>query len=152
MLSKNDILESANIDYGKITEALAENDTSLVVTDRVTLFMLEMLKAYDEQDKKNSALMDTIERYCEWLFDNTDNSNGIMTLNRLQIIRRKRELDEEEISELQDLRKATPDMAIKCGANILLGNMEAAQECFDEMDESVKAVFIEYPICHFGKP
>ena len=99
----------------------------------------------------SAGKMDTIERYCEWLFDNTDNSNGIMTLNRLQIIRRKRELDEEEISELQDLRKANPDMAIKCGANILLGNMEAAQECFDEMDESVKAFFIEYPICHFGK-
>ena len=152
MLRKNDILEASNIDYERIVNGLEKNEASTVVTDRVTLFMLEMLKAYDEQSEKNDELLNTIDRYCEWLIDNTDNSNGIATLNRLQIIKRKRELDKEEVSELQDLRKTASDLSVKCGANILLGKMEAAQECFDEMDENVKAVFIEYPICHFGKP
>ena len=56
-----------------------------------------------------------------------------------------------EISQLKDLRKKSEDLSVKCGANILLGRMESAQDCFDEMEEKERMRFIEYPICHFGK-
>ena len=74
-----------------------------------------------------------------------------MVLNHLQIIRRRRELGEDEIQQLNELRKTSDDLAVKCGANILLGRMESAQDCFDEMEDKEKGRFIEYPICHFGK-
>ena len=151
LLRKKDFLDAVNIDYEKIVEDLPQNHTSSIVTEKLILFMLEMLKAYDEQKTKDEALLTTAEAYCDWLNENADNSADIMALNRLQIIRRKRDFDDMEISQLKDLRKNSDNLSVKCGANILLGRMESAQDCFDEMEEKERMRFIEYPICHFGK-
>lgn len=152
LLKKKDFLEAANINYTKIIDDLAQNDSAPIVTDQVVLFMLEMLKAYDEQKNKENELLQTAEKYCEWLMKVTGETNEIMILNQLQIIKRKREFEAGEIDILNDLRKNSPMLPIKCGANILLGRMESAQDCFDEMTTIEKKSFIEYPICHFGKP
>ena len=151
LLKKKDFLDAANIDYEKIVDDLPKNNTSTIVTEQLILFMLEMLKAYDEQEPKDEALLETAEAYCNWLIEKADTSIDIMVLNHLQIIRRRRDFDEEEISQLKDLRKKSDDLSIKCGANILLGKMESAQDCFDEMDHKERKSFIEYPICHFGR-
>lgn len=151
LLKKNDFLDAVNIDYGRIVDDLSQNDTSPIVTEQIILFMLEMLKAYDEQKTKDEDLLETAEAYCDWLTENAENSANIMALNHLQIIRRRRELGEDEILQLNELRKTSDDLSVKCGANILLGRMESAQDCFDEMEDKEKARFIEYPICHFGK-
>lgn len=152
LMKKNDFIDVANIDYGKIRDDLSQTDTSIIVTEQIILFMLEMLKAYDEQDKKDEDLYQTAEWYCEWLIENAKEAADIMTLNRLQIIKRKRELEDDEAQLLHGLRKGDHDLPVRCGANILLGRMESAQDCFDEMDEKGKEAFLEYPICHFGKP
>lgn len=151
LLKKNDFLDGVNIDYGRIVDDLSKNDTSAIVTEQIILFMLEMLKAYDEQKTKDDDLLKTAEAYCDWLTENAENLVDIMALNRLQIIRRRRELSEEEIRQLNELRNNSDDLSVKCGANILLGRMESAQDCFDEMEYKEKGRFIEYPICHFGK-
>lgn len=151
LLKKNDFLDGVNIDYGRIVDDLSQNDTSSIVTEQIILFMLEMLKAYDEQKTKDDDLLETAEAYCDWLTENAENSADIMVLNRLQIIRRRRELGVDEILQLNELRKNSDDLSVKCGANILLGRMESAQDCFDEMEYKEKGRFIEYPICHFGK-
>jgi len=151
LLKKNDFLDGVNIDYGRIVDDLSQNDTASIVTEQIILFMLEMLKAYDEQKTKDDDLLKTAEAYCDWLTENAEDSADIMVLNRLQIIRRRRELGEDEIQQLNELRKNSDDLSVKCGANILLGRMESAQDCFDEMEYKEKGCFIEYPICHFGK-
>lgn len=152
LMKKNDFVHAANIDYGRIVADLSRTDTSPVVADRLVLFMLEMLKAYDEQEKKDEELYRTIEHYCNWLMTYTKGSTDIMTLNWLQIIKRKRDFKDDEVQLLQDLRKGGHDWPVRCGANILLGKMESAQDCFDEMGEKEKKDFLKYPICFFGKP
>ena len=57
LLKKKDFLEVANIDYDVIIDDIPHNDTSPIVTERLILFMLEMLKAYDEQEKKEGGLL-----------------------------------------------------------------------------------------------
>ena len=150
LLNKENFLQAANMDYEMILDDISSNDTSPIVTERLTLFVLEMLKAYDEQVNKDHELLSTAEQYCDWLIENDADNNDMLTLNRLQIIRRKREFLPEEISTLQSMRKSNPDLAVKCGANLLLGRTESAQDCFDEMDNEQKSIFMEYPICHFG--
>ena len=59
LMKKNDFVHAANIDYGRIVADLSRTDTSPVVADRLVLFMLEMLKAYDEQEKKDEELKET---------------------------------------------------------------------------------------------
>lgn len=149
-LKKDDFLDAANIDYRKIVDDLDKNEISTVVTDQITLLMLEMLKAYDEQTQKDHELLATAERYCDWLTENSEGFEESMTLNRLQIIKRQRDFTQDEISTLLELRKSNHSFAIRCGANLLLGKAESSQDCFDEMEPEEKAQFITFPICHFG--
>ena len=150
LLKKQDFLDCANIDYQKIRNDLGQNDTLPIVTEQVTLFMLEMLKAYDTQETKDEELLSTAEHYCNWLMEKEDSPSDMMTLNHLQIEKRKRTLNEEEILYLQKLRNPDHDLMTRCAANLLLGKNESAQDCFDEMDEELQELFIAYPICSFG--
>lgn len=150
LLKKNDFLEVDNIDYEKISADIEENDTSPLVTEQLTLFMLEMLKAYDEQKTKDVRLLDLADDYCSWLASIPDSIPDLTTLNRLQILRRRRDLLPDEIELLRELRKSNHELTVRCGANLLLDKTESAQDCFDEMPEEIKKQFIEYPICYFG--
>ena len=150
LLKKNDFVEAANIDYQRIKEDRKQNDKSPLVTEQITLFMLEMLSAYDELEDKNADLLSTAEAYCDWLIENSGQPNDMMLLNRLQIIKRKRDFEQTEISQLQELRKESKELSVRCAANLLLGKQEVAQDCFDEMNEQEKDRFISFPICHFG--
>lgn len=148
LMTKDSFLLASNIDYEKIVEDLSVNSKS--VTDDITWLFFEMLRAYDEQENKNEELLLTAEKYSDWLTEIIGKTNE-MILNKLQIIKRRRAFDSEEISFLQNLRKNTDNIQIKCGANLLLGKKEVAQDCFDEMDEEDKEVFITYPVCRFGE-
>ena len=150
LLKRDDFVDAANIDYNRIKEDRKRNSTSPLVTEQITLFMLEMLSAYDELKEKNNDLLSTAEAYCDWLIESSAQPNEMMLLNHLQIIKRKRDLEQAEISRLQELRKKSPDLSVRCAANLLLGKQESAQDCFDEMDEQEKDRFISFPICHFG--
>lgn len=150
LLKKKDFLEVDNIDYEKISTDMAENSTASIVTEQLTLFMLEMLKAYDDQGQKDERLLNLAEKYCLWLISLPDGNTEQSTLNRLQINKRRRDLRPEEEIQLQELRKAGHDIAVRCGANLLLGKNESAQDCFDEMPDDTQKQFIEYPICTFG--
>ncbi len=151
LLKKSDFVDAANIDYNCIKEDRKRNDTSPLVTEQITLFMLEMLGAYDELKEKDTDLLSTAEIYCDWLIENIEQPNDMMLLNRLQIIKRKRDFEQAEISQLQELRKEPKECSVRCAANLLLGKQDVAQDCFDEMDEQEKNKFISFPICHFGK-
>ena len=150
LLKKSDFMDAANIDYNRIKEDRTQSDTSPLVTEQITLFMLEMLGAYDEMKEKDSDLLSTAEVYCDWLIENSEQPNDMMLLNRLQIIKRKRDFEQAEISQLQELRKEPKELSVRCAANLLLGKQESAQDCYDEMDEKEKDRFISFPICHFG--
>lgn len=151
LLKKQDFLDGANIDYQKIVDDLDSNDTSPLVMEQLTLFMLEMLKACDELAVKEEELLFAAEKYSDWLIENSEQLDDTLILNRLQIIKRKREFEESEIQQLQKMRKDSTNLSIKCAANLLLGRNESAQDCFDEMNMKEKERFIKFPICHFGK-
>ena len=150
LLKKKDFIEASNIDYTLIREGLQRNGTSSLVTEQITLFILEMLSAYDEKQEKDEELLETAEKYSDWLIENSEKPGDMMLLNRLQIIKRKRDFEQKEIAELQDMRKVNKELFVRCAANLLLGKLEYAQDCFDEMDLHEKERFMGFPICHFG--
>ena len=74
-----------------------------------------------------------------------------MRLHRLQIIKRRRPLDDEEKDILLEIRKKNQSIRIRCAANILLEKNDSAQDCFDEMEDEDTMEFIDYPICNLGR-
>lgn len=150
ILNKDHFLEADNVDYDAIIADMDKNDTSEVVFNMADLFMLELLSAYDSSDPQNGKLLDTAEIYCNWLCENWN--EDFMVINRLQINKRRRMLDANEIETLQKLTQVNYPASIRCGANILLDRPESAQECFNEMGADEQKDFRGYPICYFWRP
>lgn len=150
LLSEKDILSAANLDYQKIADDLEKNDDSSLVTEKITLFVLEMLKAYDSKEEKDEQLLDLAEIYCKWLADQENIDKEIAFLNQMQIVKRRRKLEVDELVSLAILRSDQHNLAVRCGANILLDKQADAQACFDAMPKEEQKNFIQYPICHFG--
>lgn len=153
-LTKNDYTTISNIDHDNI---LISYQKLIEINDRIYEFanfdMLNMLLAYDE--KPDPRLFNTIKKISDWLYSNPNEnvSREITLLNHFQIIKRERELTEEEKSELLDfIEDASQPDDIKLASHLLLGNQVRAKHYyFKKLDKATQENFKTYPIYLFGK-
>ena len=122
-----------------------------MILGSVTSLLLNMLQGYDQQKKKDPALLNLIERLLIWMESCVpDEAPEILILNKLQVVRRKRPLNIAETLELGKLIGKEYSPEIRCGAYLLLGETDEAQKCFDKLDANSKDRFLKFPICIFG--
>ena len=152
LLKENDFVHTSNMDYDKIIEGIIKSHNAKLVIDHTILLLLRMLKGYDMQENKDERLLELAEKTCQWIVA-TDSSADAdnMLLNRMQIVKRKRELNIDEIIMLAELIKKDKHASIRCGAYLLLGNNSKAQSCFNELESWMQKEFLTYPICIFGQ-
>lgn len=152
LLKEKDFTHSSNIDFDKIMEGISNSSDSKPVVDSILLLFLRMLKGYDMQIVKDPRLLELAENTCQWIENHNCSADADnMLLNKLQIVKRKRKLDTDEIIMLADLAKADKHAAVRCGAYLLLDDNEKAQKCFNELNKQFQEEFLSYPICIFGK-
>lgn len=152
LLDSSAFIHTSNMDYQRIYEDITSVDALPYYLESVTFLLLDMLKGYDHQDRKDPALLDLIDRLLVWMGSyESGETPEILTLNKLQVVRRKRALNTAETLELGKLIEDKYSSAIRCGAYLLLGETDKAQKCFDELDENSKDQFLKFPICTFGK-
>lgn len=72
--------------------------------------------------------------------------NEYWKINKLQLLRRKRPLSEEEMQELESIEKISEDRKVICAVIILLENRRMAQKVLEEMDDEARELFVKYPI------
>lgn len=139
------------MDYQRIYEDITSVDALPYYLENVTCLILNMLHGYDQQHRKDPALLELIERLLTWM-DNykPGETPEILILNKLQVVRRKRALSITETLELGRLIEKSHSPKIHCGAYLLLGETNEAQKCFDELDANEKDQFLKFPICIFG--
>lgn len=152
LFEKRDFIHTSNMNYEVMYEDIIRNELKPVTVERYILWLLEILRAYDEQEQKDPLLLDFAEKVCDWLQSQDLSDMEIVLLNKMQIIKRRRHLKPSEIVELAKLTSPTCPPNIRCGAYLLLEDMDSAQKCFDELDKDTQKSFLTYPICHFGKP
>ena len=150
-LDKNDYITISNIDHDNI---LISYQNLIEINDRIYEFanfdMLNMLLAYDE--KPNLRLFSTIKKISDWLYStpNGNVSREITLLNHFQIIKRERELTEEEKSELfAFVEDASQSDDVKLASHLLLGNQVRAKHYFNKLDKKAQDNFKTYPIYLF---
>lgn len=152
LLNKDAFVHTSNMDYEIVGNDICAMKHHPLLLDEVTSLLLNTLSGYDEQTNKDSRLLDLADKICGWLSGYGEEVDPrILKLNQLQIIKRKRELIIPEIVELGKLVDAINPEDIRCGAYLLLGDVNEAQKCFEEMPPDSQDEFITYPICHFGK-
>lgn len=129
IFDENDLLEAMN----KISEE---------ETDQLLGLILDFLKSYDKERDKNllllaEKLINILEKYS---MDPT-----IITINRLQIIARKRELELEERKTLAQIKYSENKFA-RCCACILLKQVDEFDIHIQQLSATEKKEFYSWPI------
>lgn len=143
---------ASNMNYEQIYESLSKQDYWPHISAETVLLLLRMLKGYDAQENKDLKLLDLAEKVINLVEEKDARIDpDLILLNRLQIFKRKRELNFDEIILLSKFRTLDYPASTRCGAYLLLNDTKSAQKCFDEMSDTEKNDFLKYPICVFGK-
>ena len=151
ILRKEDFLTISNIDYEAIKESIISIPDNEFYFNRVNLFILEMLVAFDAGAPDCKELLEAATYIAEWLLNKARNiSKSILKLNYLQCILRDRELKEKEIDDLCTIiEQKEQDDEIIIGANLLLNNQVMAKRRFSKLSVERKEAFKQYPIYRF---
>lgn len=108
-----------------------------------SLLFVEILASYDENN--NEKYYDVAKLITDKLLQ-TSPDNAYWIINKYQLLKRKRELSENELQELEELEKINDDKKVLCAINILLENKRKAKKLLDEMDEEDRTQFLSFPI------
>lgn len=151
LLDKEAFIHTSNMDYERVKTDICAMEHHPLLLDSTTYLLLNILRGYDAQSQEDAALLDLADSVCEWLaaYDEIIDSR-IVRLNQLQIVKRRRALEIQEIVELGKLSDDANAPNIRCGAYLLLEEIEKAQHCFDEFPPELQEEFLTFPICHFG--
>ena len=104
-----------------------------------------MIKAYDESNEQKWL------EFAEYLIDKIlkFSSSPVYRINKLQIIKRIRNLNQEEKDELYEIKENEKDDMIQCGIAILLDNSSDFERYFNKLEN--KEEFEKFPIYNLIK-
>lgn len=141
-MSKKNLLEYSNVDIDIIKETFNSLDSKEETIERYNLWMLEVIKAYDESN--NIKFLELADYINERILEHRD--NAVDVINKMQIVKRKRALNYKEKDLIYDLKDAEDDLIIQCGIAILLDNKSDYERFFSKLSENEKNAFKEFPI------
>jgi uncharacterized membrane protein YwzB len=149
-LTKNDFLTLSNIDYDIIYKSFLNLKAKKELFEMTNLFVLNMIDVYDQS--KKVILLETSLKLIDWILENDCFANYEITmLNRIQIIKRMRDLSDDELSQLNAIITTSKDEKNLTGAYLLLGDIDMANYHFKKLVETEQEDFKKYPINIFWK-
>ena len=149
-LDYNALLKYDNLNTDQILERIKEVDYSEPFEIVLTLFLLEVLKAYDKRPDKVKFL-NLAENILFYIEKKTEHPRqAIVVLNGLQIRKRRQDLSDQDICLLRDIiTENQNDYSVVTGAYLLIGDTIAAKASYKKMSEKDKTEFDGYPITRF---
>ena len=144
VMFKRDIWEKLyDVEEEVLLEELEQGCFNADTEGEFSLVFVEILATYDLiKDEKYYDLAKLIsDKLLEF-----NPTNDYWKINNYQILRRKRELSEEELLELEKIESRTEDTKLLCAVNILLENKRKAKSILQKMDDEDRNTFITYPI------
>jgi len=148
MFTPEDILSSSNLNVESIKKSIEGISRLKKQSQYISNFMLNILNAYD-QDTKRKDLLDLSEYICNKLLS-YDKKSISYIINKMQIIKRKRELVEEEKAEIynikETLKKDSDYNMFQCGIAIVLGNKTDYEYFYNQLNKTQKKDFGKFPI------
>lgn len=147
VMSAEDILKFSNFNAEVVFDSINVIQNFENQSDYINAFMLELLKAYDK-DNKRKDILGLAERINNLLIQNEISITN--QLNKFQIIKRKRDFKQDERNILIDLRnnleKDDSFNKNQCGIAILLENKNDYEFYYNAMDKETQKEFDTYPI------
>ncbi len=141
---KRDIWENLyDMDEKILLEELKKGEFNKVTEGDFTQLFVEILSAYDTT--KRERYYNLAKKISYKLMD-VSPEEAYLKINKLQLIKRKRNLTEDELQELESIEENTDDKKVICATNILLENKRKAKRELKEMSDEDRELFMTYPI------
>lgn len=131
-----------------ILEKIEESDFDIFTMEDFGRLCGELLAAYDTT--RNEKYYDIAKFVFDKLLEIIPD-NEYLKIYKFQILKRKRELVEEELQELEKIELNTEDKTLICAVNVLLDNKRKAMNILNSMLEEDKELFMDDPIYNLMK-
>lgn len=155
ILNNQDLLTLSNINFDVLLSSFQNIEHHHETYNRANGFLLSLLCAYDKAEgARKEKLLKVCDDFSRWILEASDDEMeyNIKILNRLQTVKRVRELNMEETKMLGAIvENSEVSEEYKVGAYLLLGQQQLAEIHFSELSEELQKDFKEYPIYHFWK-
>ena len=139
----DDILEISNLNPMDICKDIRKFGSSPFHNEISNAMLLKMLTAYDKQPK--APLLDAIIDLDQYLLD-VYNRNSISIINDAQIKIRIGNFTDDDKKLIRKIRKKEDNEAIKFGCDVILNNIDSAEEDFECMTKEEQENMKLYPI------
>jgi hypothetical protein len=150
ILTEDDFITISNIDYDIIYNSFLNLEANDELFNMTNQFILKMIKAYDTSKKQ--ILLKTSLKILDWIIKNDHiTHHEIYIINKMQIIKRMRKLNESDISQLHSIISNNKEDKILTGAHLLLENIDMATFHFSKLSIEEQDEFKKYPINIFWK-
>ena len=146
-----------NIDFDNIIssaeEAARQHEYCYMMSNYDVLAMITAADALEKTDvERSKKLLEEALKLDEWLIgkEPKDEMRPLHIINKMQILKRQRELTADERQTLEDMLndEFAGDM-VKAGVYLLLDRQEEFQQLFETMQEDEKKSVKEFPIWRF---
>ena len=146
-----------NIDFDNIIssaeEAARQHEYCYMMSNYDVLAMITAADALEKTDvERSKKLLEEALKLNDWLIgkEPKDEMRPLHIINKMQIMKRQRELTADERQTLEDMLndEFAGDM-VKAGVYLLLDRQEEFQQLFETMQEDEKKSVKEFPIWRF---
>lgn len=146
-----------NIDFDSIIasaeEAARQHEYCYMMSNYDVLAMITAADALEKTDvERSKKLLEESLKLDEWLIEKEikDKMRPLHIINKMQILKRQRELTADERQTLEDmLNEEFAEDMVKAGVYLLLDRQGDFQQLFEKMQEDEKKSVKEFPIWRF---
>lgn len=152
IFNRTDYDKFCNIDYSELIPSYEEAAKhNPYITERANKDMLMALMRYDVSEQKDECLYEAIVTLNDWIIRRSMDNKVIHLINKYQIIKRKRELTQEEKSKLRELpnRFNSKGNDVMTAVSLLLDNKADAEYYYGNMSKKEQKFFDSLPIHYF---
>lgn len=151
LLGRKILVHLSNLNVEHIFEAVRNVVITRFSQLQIVRLLFEMLSAYDSQSIKDERLLDLAEMIADWLLRQEQfEYHEDLVLNKLQIIRRRREFSFDEKKVLIGLSDSSKE-DIRWAVYVLSDEKASATEVFKNMDISMQQKLAEQPLYNLYK-
>ncbi len=153
-LAKDEYRKFSNVNFGKILASYQNcMDKNPEIINITNSDLLKMLTAYDENP--DVRLLSAAKDIAHWILTDGKNNIGsnISILNYLQVIKRERSFEKDEIAQLYKIVESDDaNEQEKIGAYLLLDSQLLAEMHWGKLSDEEKKSFKGFPIYKFWSP
>lgn len=147
LVIQEEYMDCININWKKAKESIISISKDNDYKNLVNNFILRLLRYYDKSN--DLQVLELSKDLNKWA--NNNYLDDISKINRYQIIKRERGLNQTEINDILSIKKNNFDLEIQCCANLLLENYIEAMDNLNNMEYSIRENFKKYPIYNLFK-